>query len=242
MAKMRWLLAVGTAAAVGALSAAAPPHAADDPNAPPAERPASNLDYWLTRATDANQDANDPNAAAGRPAPAEAAPRPDALPAVVRLSDGKVLPGWLHSTRERPWVVLPKGRKRWRRIPPAAVLSITAVVVEEKMELQWRWKEMGVPERVYTGKSYPRRRLLWRFRLIDGTKITGTVKGQPLWVLCGKKRHGPFVLHERVKGKIGEDLDDLLHVEKVVISRRLMRKLRDQRTEEAGGAGRPDPT
>jgi len=148
--------------------------------------------------------------------------RPDALPGVVQLSNGKVLPGWLYTTREKPWLVYVEAEKRWRQIPFLTVLSIEAVVVEEKMELYWRWKATGEPERVYTGQRYPTRRLRWRFHLIDDSTVVGDVKGQPLWIETGGVKSPPMILAERSKGAPGQTLKDLLYLKKIFVSRRLM--------------------
>jgi hypothetical protein len=50
------------------------------------------------------------------------------------------------------------------------------------------------------------------------------VKGQPIWVEDAEsgKKSAPLVLHERSKGADGQTLDELVYVERVVISRRLM--------------------
>ena len=190
-------------------------------------RPASNLDYWLGRA-----------APDSRPA-ASAAPatnpfgrsgrfrRPDAVPGVAILSDGTVHPGGLYTTRDRNWEVWVESEKRWRHIPPILVLSIRAAVIEEGMDKEWRWKEMGSDEKVFTGRTRPTRRLEWTFHLIDGSYLTGSVKGQPLWVESAQKRHGPFVLHERSAGNYGQSLKDLVYVKQVVISRRAMQQVLD---------------
>jgi len=151
--------------------------------------------------------------------------RTDALPGVVVLSDGRMLAGRIHTTRDRDWEVWVESAKRWRHIPPAAVLSIRAVVVAEQMEQEWRWKEMGSDEKVFTGRTRPTRRFRWRFRLADGSSISGDVKGQPLWVESSGKRHGPFVLHERSAGAYGQSLRELVHVKYVVISARAMRQV-----------------
>jgi hypothetical protein len=191
-----------------------------------ASKPASNLDYWLNRAepTTTSQPASRPSETNpfGR---TDRFSRSDALPGVVVLSDGKVLPGGVFTTRDKDWEVWSASKKRWRHIPPIVVLSIRAVVVEEGMEKEWRWKEMGRNERVFTGRAKPVRRLLWRFHLIDDSYITGAVKGQPLWVETAGKRHGPFVLHERTKGKLDQTLKDLIYVKQVVISRRAMEEV-----------------
>jgi len=202
--------------ALAALLAAALPAAAED-------APADNLEYWLQQAEQApaTAPATQP-AGTSAPAAAHAPPRADALPGVVELSDGRLLPGWIFTTVEQPWLVYQADLKLWRRLPMLAVLSIRSVLVEQRMELRWRWKAMGEPEKVYTGQKYPFRRHLWRFRLLDGTEVTGTVKGQPLWVEHAGKRHGPFVLHERHAGEDGQSLTDLVYVRRVIISRRAM--------------------
>ncbi len=198
-----------------------------------ASKPASNLDYWLsqTKPTVTSRSASRSSEVNpfGR---TDRFSRSDALPGVVVLSDGKILPGGVFTTRDKDWEVWSASRKRWRHIPPIVVLSIRAVVVEEGMEKEWRWKEMGRNEKFYTGKAQPVRRLLWRFHLIDDSYITGAVKGQPLWVESADKRYGPFVLHERTKGKLDQTLKDLVYVKQVVISRRAMKEARkDQRSK-----------
>jgi hypothetical protein len=202
--------------------------AEDDANAP-----TSDVDYWLGQAetADANAEANaidvDPDAEGADPFRGSSGfVRSDALPGVVLLSDGRLIPGGVYGTREKPWRVYVAKEKRWRRIPPLAVLSITPKIVEEKMDLEWRWKATGEPEKVYTGRKIPVRRFLWTFHLMDDTTVTGAVKGQPLWVETADGRQGPFILHERSKGKPGRSLEDLVYVKKVIISRRMMNKTR----------------
>ena len=198
-------------------------------------KPKSNLDLWL------NDAAGNADGKKGRDLDGGKSPfgrvlsvgRPDAVPGVVELSDGRILAGGLCTTVEKPWVVFVGKVSRWRRVPFINALSITAVVVSEKMELRWRWKAMGEPEKVYTGKKYPTRRFLWKFHLIDGSYLTGAIKGQPLWVHCGRKRHGPFVLHERSRGKDGQSLKDLVYVKRVIVSRRMMRAVLDAQAKAA---------
>lgn len=191
-----------------------------DPNAP-----ASNLDYWLGQAeTPATSPATQPASQPAEPAASESL-RADALPGAVRLSDGRTLAGGLYTTRGKCWQVWNEDRHRWQRVPFLTVLSITAVVVERKLEPKWRWKAMGEPERVYTGETYPTCRLQWRFELIDGTTLTGAVKGQPIWLDASGRQAGPFVLHERMKGKVGQGLDDLVHLQRLVVSRRTMQQV-----------------
>ncbi|MFW6133872.1 MAG: hypothetical protein ACOC8F_08250 [Planctomycetota bacterium] len=229
-----WRVVAATGLLAGGLWTVTGPATAQDPSTRPGGAAGGNLEYWLERATPATAPADGAaDAPASRPADDEPDAKPgpcpglNALPGVVELSNGHRLAGWVTTTAGKPWEVFVDSARRWRRVPPAAALSIEAVVVAEEMTLRWRWKGMGEPERVYTGKRYPTRRLEWRFRLADGSALTGTVKGQPLWVRCGRERHGPFVLQERMAGEDGQSLNDLVYVKRVVISRRAMRAVLD---------------
>ncbi len=205
---------------------AAPPGGAEGPKAPKTDKkqPTSNLDYWLEQAKPAQAASAPAEAEAANPFQKPKAPffRRDALPGVIELSNGKQLPGGVYTTREKPWIVWSQATKSWRRISFVTLLSITAVVEEERVELRWRWKGMGEPEKVFTGKKYPFRRVHWKFRLIDGSVVEGSTKGQPVWVELRGKVAGPFVLHERMKGKDDQTLDDLVYVRKIVVSRKMM--------------------
>jgi hypothetical protein len=201
-------------------------------SAPPASRPASNLDYWLNQA----KPADSRPASATASAPGDIGPagggnpfgavdktkRTDGLPGVAILSDGKIIPGLLLTTRDKNWEVWVEQEQRWRHIPPVLVLSITTVVVEGSMDKEWRWKEMGSDERVFTGRERPIRRYLYKFHLIDDTTLTGAVKGQPLWIDSDGKRSGPYLLQERTAGDYGQSLKDFVYLQRVVVSQRAM--------------------
>ena len=223
LASVPWVLADPDKETGTAESRPATPKKADD-----------NLGYWLDQgeSIDANKSATQPTVTEPQEAD-NPVRRLDALPGVLQDSKGRIYPGGLYTTRDTPWMVWVPKDKVWRRIPFIAVLSITAIVIEEKTELKWRWKGMGEPERVYTGESYPSRELKWRFHLIDGSQVTGSVKGQPITVELRGKRTGPFVLHERLKGPVGQKLKDLVHVKKIFVSRYLMDRVLAEKAESA---------
>jgi hypothetical protein len=189
-----------------------------------ASQPASNLDFWLAQAATASSAA----------APRQQNPRgPDSqaagesLPGVLVLSDDTVLAGRIYTTLDKDLEVWEASQQRYRGVPPVLVLSISAVVVSQETQPEWRWKEMGSEERVYTGRQQPLRRLEWKLHLIDDSYITGSIKGQPLWVrTADDKTHGPYLLSERQTGQPDQTLAQLLYVKQVVFSRRAM--------EEAG--------
>ena len=197
--------------------------AANEAPSPAATQPASSLQYWLdtdapatTTAPTVDSSGVDPFARDDGKAPATA------LPGAIQLSDGTIIRGWLYTPGDKPLQVFTEHDKRWRQIPLAAAMSISAVVVTEKVEPEWRWKAMGEPQRVYTGRMYPSRRLQWRFALADGSVITGAVKGQSMSVVSQGNKLGPFILHERQQGRAGTSLVEMPYVRKIVISRRAM--------------------
>jgi len=232
-------------ALVAALAGAARPAGTDKPE-PKKKQPTSSLDYWLKQAKPVQADSAAAHAKATNPfqKPKAAFFRRDAFPGVIELSNGKQLPGGLYTTREKPWIVWNEATKSWRRVPFVTLLSISAVVEQERMELRWRWKGMGEPEKVFTGKKYPLRRLHWKFKLIDGSVVEGSTKGQPVWVELRGKVAGPFVLHERMKGKDGQTLDELVYVRKIVVSRKMMEAVIDDveaQFRQAKPAGKEKP-
>ena len=111
-------------AAVLLVAAAGPSGPADGP----ASRPGSNLDYWLQRARAATSRAAATLPSGVNPfAAGDRFSRRDALPGAVELSDGRVLAGGVHTTRDRNWEVWVESEKRWRHVPPIVVLSIEAI-------------------------------------------------------------------------------------------------------------------
>ncbi len=202
----------------------------------PSTQPEDNLQYWLGRAKPAGQcaDSQPAEPQGTNPFKSAQAGNPDAAPGVVELSDGTIIAGYVYTTHETPLKVYVADERRWRRVPLLAALSVNAVVVAEEMRPHWRFGETGQPEKFYTGKEYPYRRFLWKIHLADGTHITGVIKGQPIWVAREGQRRGPFVLHERLRGPLGGELEDLIYIERIIISRRCMEQVLSSRDEGAG--------
>jgi len=183
-----------------------------------------NMDYWLRRAT---------TAPASQPAPREANPfaaaarefsRPDALPGAIQMASGRLAAGGFYTTAGKGLEVWLEPQKRWRHVPLVIIRGIHAVVVSEQLEQEWRWKHTGSDEKVYTGRQRPVRRLQWRVNLVDGTSLTGEIKGQPLWV----ERDGKRTLHllgARTKGDWGQTLEQLDYPARIVFSRREMQRV-----------------
>ncbi len=205
---------------------------------------AKDLDSLLDRMPTASRPSS-------RPEPARAAnpfarqaelnfSRPDALPAAAVLSDGTLLAGGLYTTTGKDLEVWVEAEKRWRHVPLLLIRGIRAEVVSEGLDPEWRWKELGSDEKVYTGRTRPIRRLNWRMNLIDGSSLAGEVKGQPLWIERDGKRV-LWILHARTKGRYGQELSDLVYPKHIVISRREMMRIAEmiEKAEKAEPTSKP---
>lgn len=183
------------------------------------------LDAWLgelTEKTPASAPAS--GVVENPPAIHAAAPEFAALPGAIEMSDGSVITGRIATTGDGLLNVWVEAEKRWRIVPPAAVLGMSANIFKEEMFQQWRWKGMGEPEKVYTGKAYPIRELTWTLVLADSTTITGVIKGQPIYVYPADG--GDFqtlILPDRQKGNIGQKLTDLLYPKTIIFSKQAIK-------------------
>ncbi|MEA3367827.1 MAG: hypothetical protein U9R68_06920 [Planctomycetota bacterium] len=140
--------------------------------------------------------------------------RPDAVPGYVELSNGLKVPGHVYTTRAKRLKIFNVDGEVYEYVPVPACQRIEAVVEWARVDKQWRFKEAGSPEKVYTGESYPVRMLSWRLTLRNGHEIVGHILGQPLYLEHNRKRER-FILHKRDKGPLGATLEDLVYVRRV---------------------------
>jgi len=144
----------------------------------------------------------------------EASRRKDAVPGYVELSSGLKIPGKIYTTRDKRLKIYNLKRERYEYVPAPALTSMEVTVEWERMDKEWRFKEAGNPEKVYSGREYPVRSLAWTLTLRNGHQIHGHVLGQPLYVEHNGKAER-FILHQRDKGPMGRRLADLVYVRRV---------------------------
>jgi hypothetical protein len=140
--------------------------------------------------------------------------RDDARPGVVELSDGTRIAGAVYLTRDARLDIFDADQRRKRPVPLSAVARIDAVVLREWDEREWRFAENASDAKVYTGRSYPAREVLYTLTLEDGRTIRG-----PLSALVYVRPEGAeprrVVLHQRDKGPVGTDLKSLVYVRSI---------------------------
>ncbi len=99
------------------------------------------------------------------------------VPATVTWSDGRRETGKLSFTPGVPLTVYDLEGKEWVDVELADLASLVAVPREEKIDREWRWKDYGNDEKVYTGRERPRRWLDHALMLKGGEKMKVHVKG-----------------------------------------------------------------
>ena len=99
------------------------------------------------------------------------------VPATVTWSDGRRETGKLSFTPGVPLTVYDLEGKEWVDVELADLASLTAIPREEKIDREWRWKDYGNDEKVYTGRERPRRWLDHALMLKGGEKMKVHVKG-----------------------------------------------------------------
>ncbi len=164
--------------------------------------------------------------------------RKDAVPGYVELSSGAKVPGRLYTTRAKRVKIFNLQKEVYEYVPVPAVRQIETLIEWERLEKEWRFKEAGSPEKVYTGRSYPARKFAYRLTLLGGHTITGHILGQPLY-LARPSRASPsrasgssdgssdgsndegktdrFILHDRQKGPMDTTLEDLVYIRSVTL-------------------------
>jgi hypothetical protein len=162
--------------------------------------------------------------------------RRDAVPGHVELSSSLKVPGHITTTRAKRLKIYNLDRQVYEYVPVPALREVEAVVEWARVDKQWRFKEAGSPEKVYTGQSYPVRMLKWRLTLRNGHEIVGHILGQPLYVEHNGNRER-FILHKRQKGGLGETLEDLVYVRRVVFGPKAYNEAVEELAAKGGQAG-----
>ena len=163
----------------------------------------------------------------------ESGVRKDAVPGYVELSTGAKVPGRLFTTRAKRVKIFNLQKEVYEYVPVPAIRKIETVIEWERMEKEWRFKEAGSSEKVYTGRSYPARKFAYRLTLLGGHTITGHILGQPLY-LAREGKTDRFVLHDRQKGPLDTTLEDLVYIRSVVLGQEAYEEVGKRAGEEAG--------
>jgi hypothetical protein len=165
-----------------------------------------------------------------------AAERRDAVPGYVELSSGLKLPGKIYTTRGKRLKVYNLKRGLYEYVAVPALKRIDVTVEWERVDPEWRFKESGNPEKVFTGRSYPVRSMAWTLVLRNDHEIYGHILGQPLYIDHNGKVDR-FLLHQRDKGEMGQTLQDIPYIRAVVFGVEAYNQAVDELKAKAEAAG-----
>jgi len=128
-------------------------------------------------------------------------PRDDARPGWVQLSDMTVLAGSVYTSLSKAIAIFDQDAKKYERVAWDEIATIDISIAENTLEQDWRWKEGGSDQKIYTNLYYVWHKYRTTITKKDGTTITGDVAA-PVWVAPqdeGKVRR--VTLHKRNKGE-----------------------------------------
>ncbi len=161
----------------------------------------------------------------------------------IELSNGERETGWLSLTADLGMTFYDTAAKEWREVGLAELSRIDARPRAEELDKEWRWKEAGRDEKVYTGRTRPRRWLDHDVTLADGTRFTGHIKGTRIYIETdpdpavdekteGEAKRAPvrrhtgrrpvkkrFVILQYQRGDWGQTLKDLISITSIVVER-----------------------
>jgi hypothetical protein len=132
---------------------------------------------------------------------------------ILLLNTGQKISGQIWTTREKPLRLWDEKDKKYRDIPLSALKSLEAIILWERDEKEWHFKESGSDIKEFSGKTYPARELQYHLTLQNGQTLAGGLVA-PLYVSSNDKSL-TFILNKRQKGDVGKTLKDLVYVKRV---------------------------
>ena len=162
--------------------------------------------------------------------------REDAIPGYVEMSDGRIFVDNVYMTRDKRIKIYDEKAERQRELPLRVIAQIQAKMVKEGIEKEWRFKELALDEKLYTGRTYPWRQYLHTVTLKDGKTITGEVAevffvqpivfnaDEPLANRPDDSEPIRVVIHMKDKGDFGAELKSMKYVKLIKLGRRPWKK------------------
>jgi hypothetical protein len=161
----------------------------------------------------------------------------------IELSNGESETGRLSLTANLGMTFYDTAAKEWREVELSELSRIEARPRAEELDKEWRWKEAGRDEKVYTGRTRPRRWLDHDVTLADGTRFTGHIKGTLIYIETDpepeadkkaedggtrapvRRRTGRRPVKKRIvmrqyqRGDWGQTLKDLVYIKSIVVEK-----------------------
>jgi hypothetical protein len=133
----------------------------------------------------------------------------------ILLNNGTKLEGRIWTTTGTSLRVWVEEDKTYRDIDLALVQRIDVHVLAETMDDDWRWLKEGSDQKVYSGKKYPNVSLAYKFTLLNGQVIEGTIVAAIHLADADKSR--TLALYKTYKGNPDETLKDLVYISSITL-------------------------
>ena len=136
----------------------------------------------------------------------------------VTLSSGEKIPGRVSLTRGQPLLVRVPGHETPLRMWLSQAARIDVVVARKRVEPEWRFKEEGSNEKVYTGRTRPRLEFELKILQRNGKTVEGEIaKGTTVFVDTAEGKRRKTWLQPYVHGEYGQTARDVVYVKSVVL-------------------------
>lgn len=145
----------------------------------------------------------------------EEAANPDARTGTLELSDGTKRDGTISMTLGGKVELFVDKTKEFKQYALSDLSRIDFEIEKETEEKEWRWKEGGSDEKIFTGRSYIDRKYRMKVTLADGkTMVMGHSKGAPIFVKTPDQNYRYILRHDQ-RGEYGQKTDEIVYVKSV---------------------------
>lgn len=173
------------------------------------------MDWLLDSAAPTTQPTTQPAEPTTQPSPFIDKVQKGEVEGTIVLSDDTVLSGIISTTPGKPIRLWSDEKKRYFDLPIESIASLEAVILWEREEPEYRFKESGFDEKVFTGHTYPARETQYKVKLLNDDELIGGIVA-PLYIRKdGQTKQ--FVLHKRDKGAVDQRLKDLVYVKRITL-------------------------
>jgi len=146
-------------------------------------------------------------------------PPPHAVKGAIIRSDGRRLSGHVFLTPGKRLRVWDPNRRARRDIRLSELARIQLRVTEERTEKEWRFKEEGSDEKIFTGQTYPRLDfdLLLTFKKRKRPLQCTFAMGMPIYIQTEDGKRTRFLIQPHIQKKIGQTFADLLYPKEIIL-------------------------
>ena len=146
------------------------------------------------------------------------APR-GAVRGVIYMSDGKAYEGMVYTTPGHRMPLFDPKFNEYVNCSLKLLKEIRIKVVEKRVEKEWRFKEMGNDEKVFTGKTYPRKDFGAVIVFKSGReKKANIARGFPIYCIMKDGKRKRVLVQPHIQGAVGQTLKDVVHPAKIDLS------------------------